>query len=114
LTHRRTVQENRVAMLTFDIECPVTFVEDVAPEAQILFRRTMGGRPGWVAALPVVRWSSPRDALVLMVLREPDGSGEAEVCQKAVGQVHEWLAKAGLAPDSGPTPDVGCTAIPRG
>jgi hypothetical protein len=101
-------------MLTYDIECPVTFADDVPPDAQILFRRTMGGRPGWVAALPVVRWSSPRDALVLFVLREPEGSAEDAICQKAVAQVREWLAKAGLAPETGLAPDVGCTAIPRG
>ncbi len=101
-------------MLTYDVECPVTFAEDVAPDLQILFRRTMGGRPGWIAALPVVRWSSPRDALVLFVLRGPEGSGQEEVCVKARAQVSEWLAKAGLAPESGPAPAVECAAIPRG
>jgi len=99
---------------TFDVECPVTFADDVAPEAQVRFRKTMGGRPGWMAALPVVRWSGPREALVLFVLREPEGVAEGAICEKALGQVHEWLAKAGLASESGPAPDIGCTAILRG
>lgn len=99
---------------TYDIECPVTFAEDVAPEAQILFRKTIGGHPGWVAALPVVRWASPREALVLFVLREPEGSSEEGLCEKALAQVHEWLGKSGLASESGPAPAVECTATARG
>jgi hypothetical protein len=114
LTRRRTVPENRVAMLTFDVECPVTFADDVAPEARALFRKAIGGSPGWFTALPVVRWPGPREALVLFVLREPEGAAEDAICEKALAEVRGWLATAGLASESGPAPDIGCTAILRG
>jgi hypothetical protein len=100
-------------MLTYDVECPVSFSWDVSPELQKVFRKTMGGHPGWAKAEPVVRWPGPREALVLFVLREPEGSADDAICEKTLAQVREWLVKAGLAPESEPRPDIGCTAIPR-
>ena len=114
MTRPRTVPDNGVAMVTYDVECPVAFAADVAPDQQVLFRKGAGGRPGWIAAVPVVRWNGPRDALVLLVLREPEGSAIEGVCAKALTKVREWLTKAGLAPESGAAPDVQCVAIPRG
>lgn len=103
-------------MVTFDIECQVTFGGAVPAEQQVAFKRSIGGHSGWYGPTPVVNWMGASEALVLLVAKSEtadDASSEA-LCQQATDQVRAWVAGAGLM--DGSSADglgVRCTATPR-
>jgi len=103
-------------MVTFDIECQVTFGGAVPAEQQVAFKKSVGGHSGWYGPTPIVNWMGSSEALVLLVAKSEaadDASSDA-LCRQASDQVRTWVAGAGLS--AGPSADglnVRCQAKPR-
>ena len=54
-------------MVTFDIECQVTFGGAVPAQQQVAFKKSVGGHSGWYGPTPIVNWTGSSEALILLV-----------------------------------------------
>ena len=103
-------------MVTFDIECQVTFGGAVPTEQQVAFKRSVGGHSGWYGPTPIVTWMGSTEALILLVAKSEavdDATADA-LCQQASDQVRVWVAGAGLSDGSSTDGlSVRCAAKPR-
>ena len=103
-------------MVTFDIECQVTFGGAVPAEQQVAFKRSVGGHSGWYGPTPIVTWKGSSEALILLVAKSEavDDATSDALCQQASDQVRAWVTDAGLS--GGSSVDglsVRCLAKPR-
>jgi len=116
LTPTTPLAQNLGPMVTFDIECQVTFGGAVPTEQQVAFKRSVGGHSGWYGPTPIVTWTGSSEALILLVAKSEavDDATSDALCQQASDQVRVWVADAGLSGDSSADAlSVRCLAKPR-